>query len=64
MTRFYMVSERGGMEFPLLVTDSLKEAAEYMGVALGSLYTYMSLKRKVIARKYEIHAYEDRGGEE
>lgn len=64
MTRYYMVSERGGMEFPLLVTDSLKEAAEYMGITFKSLLWYMCKKRYVIARKYEIHAYEDRGGEE
>ena len=44
---FGLISESGGFELPLLVTDDTKEAADYLGIKVGTIFSKMSKAGKV-----------------
>ena len=44
---FWLISESGGFELPLLVTDDTKEAADYLGIKVGTIFSKMSKAEKV-----------------
>ena len=44
---FWMISESGGFELSLLVTDDTKEAADYLGIKVGTIFSKMSKAGKV-----------------
>ena len=44
---FWLISESGGFELPLFVTDNTKEAADYLGIKVGTIFSKMSKVGKV-----------------
>lgn len=44
---FWLISESGGFKLPLLVTDDTKEAADYLGIKVGTIFSKMSKAGKV-----------------
>lgn len=54
---FYIISDNDELELPRLVTDSVEEAARFLGVSVSGIYHHFTSGYETAGNRYERYKY-------